>query len=275
VHAAIVTQPGGQASNEDWAGVTPELAAVLDGVTVPDESTTGCSHGTAWYVRQLGSRLLTLASDPGHTLPHALADAIRQVAALHPGCDLTQPGTPSAAVALLRAAGDVVEHLVLADTVLLLDTHRGLQVVTDDRLDDVAVAEHEAISRFPIGSPAHHHKVERFVDAKYRARNQAGGYWVAGVEPAAADQALIGSIARQELRRVALLSDGASCLVDRYGLATWTELLDVLDQRPGELIRRIRAAEATDPEGQRWPRYKQSDDATAVYLKRRPEPYIG
>ena len=64
-----------------------------------------------------------------------------------------------------------------------------------------------------------------------------------------------------------LLSDGASRLVDPFGLATWEELLALLDENsPEELVRQVRAAEAVDPEGRQWPRTKRSDDATAVYL---------
>ena len=98
MHAAIATQAGSpDAPNEDWAGVlAPGLAVVLDGLSAPDGTGTGCRHGTPWYVSQLGPRLLTLAADPSCSLVDALAEAIRQVAGLHPGCDLTHPGTPSA-----------------------------------------------------------------------------------------------------------------------------------------------------------------------------------
>ena len=64
-----------------------------------------------------------------------------------------------------------------------------------------------------------------------------------------------------------LLSDGASRLVDPFGLATWGELLALLEESgPDELLRQVRAAEAVDPEGRQWPRTKRSDDATAIYL---------
>ena len=36
---------------------------------------------------------------------------------------------------------------------------------------------------------------------------------------------------------------------------------------PGELITQVRAAEATDADGARWPRLKASDDATIVYWR--------
>jgi hypothetical protein len=64
-------------------------------------------------------------------------------------------------------------------------------------------------------------------------------------------------------------SGPASRLVDPFQLATWEELLALLDESgPDELLRQVRAAEAVDPEGRQWPRTKCSDDATAVYLQR-------
>lgn len=80
---------------------------------------------------------------------------------------------------------------------------------------------------------------------------------------------MTGTLPSRSLHRAALLSDGASRLVDPFQLATWEELLALLDESgPDELLRQVRAAEAVDPEGRQWPRTKRSDDATAVYLQR-------
>jgi hypothetical protein len=78
-------------------------------------------------------------------------------------------------------------------------------------------------------------------------------------------QPVTGSLPSKILRRAVLLGDGASQLVDPFGLATWEVLLALLDESgPEELVRQIRAAEAVDPEGRQWARTKRSDDATAV-----------
>jgi hypothetical protein len=84
MRAALATESGSpDAANEDWGGVlAPGLAIVLDGLSAPDGTGTGCRHGTPWYVNQLGPRLLALASDPSRSLADALAEAIRQVASL-------------------------------------------------------------------------------------------------------------------------------------------------------------------------------------------------
>jgi hypothetical protein len=268
MRAALVSEPAAQQlANEDWAGVAPGLAVLLDGLSAPGNTGTGCRHGTPWYVAQLGPRLLTMASDPARTLVYALAEAIRQVADLHPECDLTHPGTPSATLVLLRTMGERADYLVLADAVLLLDTSDGLRAVTDDRINHLATKERAAASRLPTGSSSHVRRRMRLTTALRRARNRPGGYWVAAADPLAATQAITGSLDRRDLHRAVLLSDGASRLVDVFGLATWNELLMLLDESgPEELVRRVRAAEAADPQGRRWPRTKGSDDATAIYV---------
>jgi hypothetical protein len=82
----------------------------------------------------------------------------------------------------------------------------------------------------------------------------------------AAYQAVTGSWPRAQVKRAALLSDGASCLVEPYAVVDWMELLDILQQHgPTRLISRVREVEDADPTGTRWPRYKRSDDATAAF----------
>ena len=49
---------------------------VLDGLSAPGGTGTGCRHGTPWFVGQLGPRLLTLAADPPNSLAEALAEAL-------------------------------------------------------------------------------------------------------------------------------------------------------------------------------------------------------
>jgi hypothetical protein len=240
---------------------------VLDGLSAPDGTGTGCRHGTPWYVSQLGPPLLALAADPARSLADALAEAIRQVASLHPGCDLTHPGTPSATMVLLRVLDDRADYLALADAVLVLDTVDGLQVVSDARVNQLAGKERDAANRVPAGSALKLRRRAQLTRALRRARNRPGGYWVAAADPQAASQAVTGSLPGKTLQRAVLLSDGASRLVDPFGLATWEELLALLEESgPEELLRQVRAAEAVDPEGRQWPRTKRSDDATAVYL---------
>ena len=117
------------------------------------------------------------------------------------------------------------------------------------------------------GSADHARSFAELVTEQRRHRNHPDGFWVASTDPYAARHALTDTVARHGLRRAAVLSDGATRLVDRFGLLDWPGFLDVLaEQGPDAIIAQVRAAEHSDPDGRRWPRGKRHDDATAAYL---------
>lgn len=253
--------------NEDFAAVTPGVAVLVDGAGSPGGRETGCVHGVAWYARNLGTHLAALATGTTTPLADVLADAIRQVSWLHAStCDLDHPGSPSATAILVRAAGDALEYLVLADSVLLLLPRDDEPVVIcDTRLEDIAAELRPDYWKLPRAQERETAR-QAYISQLDALRNRQGGYWSAAADPAAAEQAITGSSPIGDLDAIALLSDGTGRLADKYRLATWPQIAKVLAERgPGELIRRLRAAEAADPEGSRWPRSKIRDDATAVY----------
>jgi hypothetical protein len=256
-------------SNEDFVAATTSAVVVVDGASVPAELGTGCIHGTAWFARQLGTQLLALLTAHADRSPaDSLAHAITGVAALHADtCDLDHPGSPSATVAILREQPDAVDYLVLGDTTILLEEPAGIRVVTDDRLEQVAAVQHGAMHQHTTGSADHARSFAELVTEQRRRRNHPDGFWVASTDPDAAQHALTDTVTRDGLRRAAVLSDGATRLVDRFGLTDWPSFLDVLaEQGPDAIIGRVRTAEHSDPDGRRWPRGKRHDDATAVYL---------
>ena len=270
----IVTdsRPGSARPNEDWVGTatteTGSITVVLDGLTAPD-GVGGCIHDTPWYVSRLGHHLLTAASDGGNPLRGALRDAITSVSAEHADtCDLFDPGTPSSTVAVVRVSDAFVEALVLADSPVVVDLqNHGVDVVTDQSVETVVQAEREAALAAPAGSQEKAVLMAELVRAQRLVRNTPNGYWIAGSTPDAADHAVERSWARNDVRRFAAMTDGASCLVETYQAMSWTDLLNTAQKDIGDVIDHVRLLEATDPVGARWPRYKTSDDATIAYVE--------
>ena len=255
-------------SNEDFIAATPSVVVVIDGASVPPKLGTGCGHGTAWFAHQLGAQFLALLSTEADCSPaDSLAQAITAVAALHADtCDLGHPGSPSATVAVLREQPEALDFLVLGDTTVLVEEPAGIRVLTDDRLEHVAAVQHGAMHEHATGSADHARSFAELVTEQRRHRNQPDGFWVASADPAAAQHTLTGRVARDGLRRAAVLSDGATRLVDRFGLVDWPSLLTILaEQGPDAIIAQVRAAEHSDPDGQRWPRGKRHDDASAAF----------
>lgn len=91
----------------------------------------------------------------------------------------------------------------------------------------------------------------------------------AGAKAADVEHALTGEVPLSDVRRVAILSDGAARAVDLFNLFDWRQALELMAANgPDDLIRRMRAVEKEDAKAVEWPREKISDDATIVYLDR-------
>jgi hypothetical protein len=252
--------------NEDWVAATSDLLVLLDGATARTE--TGCRHGAAWYTRKLGANILASAATKDRPLDLVLADAISEVASLHPECDLDHPGTPSAAAAIVRVSGGVLRYIVLGDVTVVLDTEAGAQAISDQRVSATAAAERAEADRHPIGSPG---KTEALVAMKHgelAARNQESGYWIAATDPTVVEHAIMGEFPADSVKRLAILSDGAARFVDLFGLKSWDRALDLVGQLgPRYLIEQVRAVEHVDERGVAYRRNKRSDDATIVYAE--------
>ncbi|MEU8778580.1 hypothetical protein [Streptomyces sp. NPDC048606] len=202
-------------------------------------------------------------------LTEVLAIALERVAGLHPTCDLKNPGTPSATVAVLREGPERFDHLVLADSPIVIERADGFVTLTDLRVDEVCQDLRSETERYATGSTEHRAAVARLVAAQREIRNTPAGYWVAAAAPDAAAHALTGSVQRGEVRSAAVMSDGVSRLVTEYQTASWGDVFAQLyGEGPAAVIGSVRAVEATDPHGRRWPRYKAGDDAALAFCQR-------
>ncbi|NED96254.1 protein phosphatase 2C domain-containing protein [Phytoactinopolyspora alkaliphila] len=252
--------------NEDFVAATTGGAVVIDGAGTPEGADTGCVHGVAWYSRALGHALVARLADLGRPLRDCLAQAIIHVRDLHGAeCDLGHPGSPSSTVTAIRENGDRLDYLVLADSPLVIDLIDRIEVICDHRVDAFEREKPASMRKNPQDSAAYQEGLREYIAAWRRHRNVEGGFWVASSQPDAAAHALTGTVPLADVKVAALLSDGASRLVDRFGLLDWRDLLDLLDgEGPGELIRRVRDVER-DTAGE-YPG-KVHDDATAAYCQ--------
>jgi hypothetical protein len=100
-----------------------------------------------------------------------------------------------------------------------------------------------------------YHRVLRELRAH---RNQPGGFWLAKDDPRAAGEAVTGSCPAAGLAGAALLSNGASRIVDQFQLTDWPGVLAMLaSSGPAEVIRLVRQHEARHG--------VPTDDATIAY----------
>jgi Protein phosphatase 2C len=230
-------------TNEDFTGAAPTAAVLVDGAGIPGIESI-CKHGVAWYASHLAGSLLSLLSLlRDRSLSALLAEAIERVTDEHRDtCDVANPISPSATVAILRVSDGLIEYLVLGDSVVVLDITDGAPLVVTDPREVFISRSHESKLEGVDEGSDEHHRILRDLRAK---RNQPGGFWVAKDDPRAADEAITGSYRVSEMTGAVLLSNGASRIVDRFHLADWPEVMTVLaSSGPAEIIDRVRQAEA-------------------------------
>jgi hypothetical protein len=231
MRVALATEPGTPGwPNEDFAAIAPGAAVLLDGATTfPGGIDIGCVHGVAWYARTLGGLLLSaIIADPPAPLADCLAAAIGEVRARHEGT--CDLGNPATPAATVTA---------------VRASPAGFDILA---LSDSVVAADYADGRPPL-----------VITDDHRA---------ASADPGVARRARTAIVPADGLRGIALLSDGATRITDRYGLLDWPAFLAVIrDHGPADLIRQVRAAEDSDADCTRWPRSKARDDATVIYWR--------
>ncbi|MDR7383607.1 protein phosphatase 2C domain-containing protein [Promicromonospora iranensis] len=255
----------GGPNNQDRYVVGDGFAAVLDGAT----SVAGDrSHDPGWYAERLG-QALSETVPRGEPLADAVAGAIRTVRDAH---GLTPDTSPTSTVAIARWSDDVVETYTLGDSyVVVLRAGSVETVYTDDRLDAVGADERAAYrARLAAGHgyDVGHREVLLALQAEQaRRRNRPGGYWIAGAEPEAAHHGLTTAESRSGITGLLLASDGVD--PQRHPVAaTWRELAEHANGHgEAQVLQDVHDAEASDQDGQRWPRAKRHDDKTLVTIR--------
>lgn len=258
VDITYASAPAPDRPNEDRLRSGDRWTLVLDGAGRYPGRDGGCVHPVTWVVEHLADHVQEqLAGDLDVGLVEVTREAIRRTMADHgPACDLTDPLSPGAALALVRLRDDLVEWLVLADCAVAINqVDADPLVIVDDRVDRLANA------------PVTQNEVRTYdPDFVATVRNQPNGFWVAGAVPEAAEHALTGAIASIQVRQILVCSDGVSRLTERHGW-TWSDMFSVAIQGgPNALLSAVREADAADPDPRRW-RGKIHDDATVALLR--------
>ena len=100
------------------------------------------------------------------------------------------------------------------------------------------------------------------------ALNREGGHWTFCLDPTCADNARAHRFELKRPAHILIMTDGFSALTDRYRAYDAAGLVRAaLDKGLQELGRELRAIETADAGGAKHPRFKASDDATALLLR--------
>lgn len=261
----------GQGENEDLVWVGDGAAAVFDGATgLTERQYTDGATDAVWYVETLAAEVGERIHDR-ESLETVAADSISAVAERFSEFvgeeSPDRHERPSASGVLLRWSGGSLEYLALDDCSVVIDTIGGCRPVIGERQipgDERFAREREAMQRLEgVGSEAAiwDRLVEKAI-AHRKRQNRPDGFWTFGTDPTAAAHATTGEISLGKVDSLVAFTDGFKPIVEGYDVfETWSDMVAYLRGNGlDRAVRILRTIEAADPDCERYPRPKRSDD---------------
>lgn len=253
--------------NDDAFGVAAPRAWVIDGATdLHDAPLQDAASDAAWIAHRANAFFHAQEGELRTLFAAAAADARDWFDAPD---DLERWKLPTASVLMIAETQTGIAGLDLGDSrCFILDAagvafaFGGKPRAADNEAADAArfiqngqkpLERQDALDHLRAGR-AHH--------------NTENGYWVFGLQPEAATQARAWTAPLQRPAHLVLATDGFAALVDRYAAYDPATLVtSALEKGLAELGRELRAIESADAGGAQHPRWKASDDATALLIR--------
>jgi len=269
--------PGNPAKpNDDAWAQTNTAAVVFDGATNLGEPLLPGESDAAWLARFGARRLMAHChdcDDAAEALKRALGDAQKSFAGLRRRAPKENYEHPYASMMFLRAADKHIHALWFGDCGAFVKRPNEKVEIVGEAFDKrAAEARRVAMLAKAKGlAPAAGINRPEFMSALRAARNTVNterGGWLFGPHVEAADHARDKKIDAPPGTVLLIASDGFLALASDYGLYDADTLVAAAEKIGLEALgAELRALEATDPEGEKYPRFKKSDDATAVLLR--------
>lgn len=260
-----------QKQNDDTLGFQRNGAWVIDGATDLSETPVTKAASDASWIAQVANTSLNAWTygDLREAVRAASETAANAFSYLTRGQTIERWQLPTASLLMLTEnESGVIEGIDLGDCrVFALDANGVQTTGGHDGLDDeVRLAASQPDADKPLL------KRKAAIETLRRNRaaiNQEGGrFWTFGLHPACADHARTWTLSLKRPAHLLLMTDGFAALTDRYRAYEPEALVRAaVSQGLQELGRELRAIETADASGSRHPRFKQSDDATALLLR--------
>ncbi|MBU6372746.1 MAG: protein phosphatase 2C domain-containing protein [Alphaproteobacteria bacterium] len=254
--------------NDDAFGAAPGAAWVIDGATDLDAPLTPTASDAAWIARAANAWLCAqpaIADADPVSLVRAASTALREGFAAHADPETTPHWRwPLAALLLVQERGDGVVISDLGDCRLF--THDG--AVHGGRARGKDEEHADAAAHAADGGGTRY----KSADALAFLRAQRGAFYADsapfGIDPRCADALRVRTVPLERPTHLLLATDGFAALSDVYGAYDPGGLVRAaVAEGLAPLLTELRAIETADRDGARHPRWKRSDDATAVLLR--------
>lgn len=277
-----ISLPGSpERPNEDACGAAGAFAWVIDGAILPGTPPIMDAPSDATWLAQFASERFTAlapTTDDGARLiltviEEARAAFLARIEATGAEARRERHTWPAAALTLVHVRPGAIESFTLADTIAYVRDGEG-QTYTLGEAPEARRAESALAARIMRETGTDCETIRKhpafLADQERRRRALVESEpAIFGLHPDAVALADRGTLALDGTVSILLASDGFSALVELYRDTDAAGLMDAaLADGLGPLAKRLRIIESElDPTGRLHPRFKRSDDATAILVR--------
>ncbi|GEO17306.1 hypothetical protein [Microvirga aerophila] len=265
-------------ANEDACGASGDWAWVIDTSIFPGtEPIMGERSDAAWLAGFASRRLSDLApnADDGPSLiRHVMEEARVAFLAVAPD-ERRDPVTwPVGAMTLVRRRNESLDVWSFADTTAFVRGPDGVVLTVGEapglrqfeaakaaELLEASGATPKTVTQTPV--------FQEWLAGRRQRQKEGRGLALLGLDPSAAGRLRHEAVHCPDGAALLLTSDGFSALVDLYGAMDAAAMMEAaLTSGLEPLAREARRIEIeVDPGGKLYPRFKESDDTTALLLR--------
>jgi len=279
---ASVTDPGhSDRENEDRLGWNDTAAFVVDGATGLGAPVVASPRSDAAWLAEHAATFLQAGLTTGRATAEVVqelnAAAAMRFAEARADGNVERYRYPTASFQVIRTTERGLELAGLGDCVLFFRDEQGRAIrwspLEVKRTREQYFARKALVQNGGFDQDGVAYQ-ERHVLSDLRSRRarhnvEGGNVWTLGLEPMAARHLVSTELALSTRASAVLCTDGFGDLVDNYARYTIEGLIEAAETRGLEsLVDELRFVERElDPDGSTYPRYKRSDDASAIFLE--------
>jgi len=268
---------GSSMINEDVANLNKHGAWILDGATgLNGKNLIDKDSDAKWYVKQWDEYVNKNFHRTDIDLKRIVKEGINIVKDKYynrvKDKSIKSLDLPSSSIVLTRWIKDTLEYFILGDCTLIIENNNKLNVIKDDsvtKLDNkVFQAMDEIMKKEGKTLPEAKKEVNNLIVRNRLLKNTNEGYWILGFDAEAVDRGLYGKIPFNSDTKLLMASDGFSAITDRYNYIDMENLIhEAQNKGLDNLCRKLREIEEEDSSGDKYPRFKKNDDASAIYIE--------
>ena len=264
--------------NEDAVLVCKDFGVVVDGASgIFKERVTAADSDAQWFALTWKDYLQSALIDKTKSIKDIVKTGITQIDRIYmslPNADKIK-SKPSASIAIFRIENEQIQYFMLGDSPMMFVLKDGnfeyfipgdcIKLDAEVIASMVSISKQEGIDVFQARPLVQ----DMIVHNRLRLQNQAGGYWILSDSVQAADNALMGSIPLENVTHIVAMSDGFSQIFDVLNIYSKqefaTKVASGVDLQ--KFYDEIKTAQTNDNHCNKFPRYKQSDDTSAILVE--------